>query len=91
MTTKPRQTILDIAVAASGSAHTAIQIAIQNGLSLSDELTPGSELSVPGAEVKTVIAFFATTPAPATAIDKAEQHQLGGIGYMGININFLVS
>ncbi|MCQ2250013.1 MAG: hypothetical protein MJZ66_02770 [Bacteroidales bacterium] len=94
MRTQPRQTLLDIALAACGSPEDAVQLAILHGLSLSQELTPGMDITPPRVSNGKVTAFFAITPQPATAITATPDSQpetFGGINYMGIEIDFKVS
>ncbi|MDR0873907.1 MAG: hypothetical protein LBN27_10665 [Prevotellaceae bacterium] len=87
-----RQSIFDIAVQHIGSAEAEFELALLNGLSLSDEVATGAELILPAPDVaiKTVREYFLNRqlkPATGTTSESIP----GGINYMGIEINFIVS
>ncbi len=85
------QSLLDIALQHTGSAETALDIALANGISLSDNLEPGATLTLPDTQGNKAMAQYYTVNniMPATGVDDALE--LGGINYMGIEIDFVVS
>jgi len=88
------QSLLDIALQYTGSAETALDIALANGISLSDDLEPGATLTLPDSQGNRAMTQYYTVNniMPATAIESSPEAQpLGGINYMGIEIDFIVS
>ena len=63
------QSLIDIAIQECGSAEAAIQIAVENGLSVTDDLATGTILIVPEASNKAVAAYYAAhSIKPATQV-----------------------
>lgn len=91
-----RQSLLDIAVQECGSFEAAFALSERNGIALTDDLSAGQELEIAPEDVdnkRIVAALAAQDVRPATAIS-AEDTVLvpwGGIGFMGIEIDFIVS
>lgn len=96
-TAKDRQTLLDIALISGGHVETALTLAEANGLSLTARLEDGLELTVPepvpGGDVRTVRLYHARGIDPATEASEEDMTACpyGGIGFMGIEIDFEVS
>lgn len=67
------QTLLDVSMQHLGSAEYAMRIALENDISISDDLVPGTELELPAVELsgaqQKVVKFFRSNPLkiPATA------------------------
>ena len=76
-TTRNNQTLPDIALQECGNIEAAFDIARLNGLSLTDELKTGQTLD-------------GVKPATAPSAGEVEAAPYGGIGYMGIEIDFVV-
>lgn len=90
-----RQTLLDVALAQCGAFEAALALARRNGLALTDELTAGETLEYLPEEVlapHVVELLAARRIAPATAPTAADAAAApwGGIGYMGIETDFLI-
>lgn len=91
------QSILDIAVQHTGDVSNAFLIAKENSLAVSDYLVPGYELIIPNGVPfnRDILNYYnAKQIKPATAITEISDEnppQLGGIGYMQIGSNFIVS
>ncbi len=92
------QSLLDFAIQHTGSALNAFAIAMANGISISDEISAGSDLIIPDSVVIDVdIRNYYTSKAiqPATAItiiiDGEPEPQLQGIGYWIIGDDNIVS
>ena len=69
------QSLLDIALQVSGSAEAAYDVALENGKSITDELTPGQELKFTGAQAnrKVVNYYTVNNIKPATDFKDEEQ------------------
>lgn len=96
-TVKDRQTLLDKALESGGNVESAMAMAAANGMSLTETLEDGAELTVPepieGAEGRVVRNYRAQGIEPATEASDEDLTacSYGGIGYMGIEIDFEVS
>lgn len=96
-TAKERQTLLDIALQTCGHIETVLALAEANGMSITDRLEDGCVLTVPepveGVDARTVELYRAHKVEPATEIspDDMSACPYGGIGFMGIEIDFIVS
>lgn len=94
-TAKERQTVLDMALQTRGRLETAMALAAANGLSVTDRLEDGQELTVPVMEgdARTVRLYRAHGVEPATGLSAEDiaACPYGGIGYMGIETDFEVS
>jgi hypothetical protein len=85
-----RQNLLDIALQYCGDFASAIEIARLNGLSLTDDIDPGTELALPDvADTRTVANFKSLGIAPATAIQEGDLPT--GLGYLIIGESFMVN
>ncbi|WP_010664942.1 hypothetical protein [Marinilabilia salmonicolor] len=90
------QSLFDIAIQKLGSAEAALELAVLNGLSLTDELTTGETLQLPGVVNKAVAGYFKgknIIPATGAAAGDDESGELvkEGIGYWAIGVDFVVS
>lgn len=88
------QSLLDIAVQAAGSVEAAFEIAAANGLSVTDELTAGMSLAIPTVHNQAVADRFRVAgliPKSGLRPEDIEAAPFGGIGYMGIEIDFIIS
>ena len=97
MTTQPknRQNLIDVALEHCGTFEAAMQIALLNGISLTDDLEPSVSLQTPEVEKKRVVTNFQSLRhAPATGITTAEIADIAdggeGIDFWGIEIDFIV-
>ena len=94
---KERQTMLDIALQSGGHVETVLALAEANGLSVTDRLEDGQELTVPepveNGDTRTVRLYRAHGVEPATEAsdDDMSACPYGGIGFMGIEIDFEIS
>lgn len=86
---------MDIAIQECGSFEAAYELAERNGLAVTDDLVLGTQLEYIPEDVmkKQVVAHLAARRIkPAT--DASEQDTslapYGGIGFMGIEIDFIV-
>lgn len=86
------QTIFDIALQYCGNADGALETAIMNELSLTDQLQPGQVLTLPDLPGNRAMAQYYSVNAiqPATGLTHTETPP-GGISHMGIKIDFIVS
>lgn len=96
VTVKHNQRLIDIALQELGDTERVFELAQLNGISITDELQPGTVLQVPTADnSKTGIVRVLTQggKAPASADNETEDPILppGGIGFMQLENNFIVS
>lgn len=89
-----RQSLLDIAVQDCGSAEAAVSISMQSDVAITDDMPAGQSLEYTPDKVNRKIvsrlASYRVKPATAITEDDAELLTWGGIGYMGIQIDFKV-
>lgn len=86
------QNLLDVVVQETGSMEKAMDVALDNGLNITDDLTPGQEINIDEELQKDnyVVSDLQLKGAkPATGTTAIEVP--GGINYMGIEIDFIVS
>lgn len=91
-----RQSLPDMALQECGTFEAAFALAERNSLALTEELTAGQELEIAPEHVigKQVVVSLATQGVkPATAITEQDAALVpwGGIGFMGIEFDFIVS
>lgn len=93
------QSLLDISIRLFGTAIGVLPLAIENNISMTDDLEVGKVLKVPAGgefEQRLIADFFKNRNInPATAIDKIRLTEEfvdsnGGIEYWGIEIDFEV-
>lgn len=89
------QSIIDIAIQEYGTAQASFQLAMANGLSITDKLTAGQKLValVKPNYLNTDIQKYYKNKGiqPATAVAGYTEQENGGIGEMIINQTFIVS
>lgn len=90
------QSIFDIAIQNNGNVISAFELAIENGLSLTDELIPGQTIEVttsPLIDIDLVDFFKGKKLLIATAFNGSENEDILpqlGIGAMRIGSTFIV-
>lgn len=92
VTAKDFQNLFDVAVQEMGSVDAAFELARLNDISITDDLVSGQLILLPDqpADDYVVNEFDIKKLFPATS-DKAGDNVRGGIGFMGIGIDFKVS
>ena len=90
------QTLLDIAVQEYGNADAALDIALAAGIMPTDIPASGTALPLPDSaapDVQATSRYAHGGWRPATAVTKEDisAAPYGGINYMGIEIDFIVS
>lgn len=91
---KRNQSLFDIAMQHVGCTEAAIDIAILNDMSLTDDLSVDQLLEIPSVKNKQVVNYYSVRGIfPATAVTLADESgtKLGGIGYMAVKVDFIVS
>ena len=92
VTSKPQQWLADIAVREAGVFESTLEMALANNIGITDVLTPGARLIAPALVDKRVNNYYKMDNIyPATATTLEEKQQGGGINYMAVEINFIVS
>lgn len=92
ITVCPNQNFLDIAVQHTGSVLNAFNIALMNGMAVSDVLTVNQVLIIPETEQNTVLNTYKKDKIePATSITKLQGiEEKRGIGKMKVASTFRV-
>lgn len=82
------QSLFDLAVQTAGSVEAVFALAVANGLGITGTLQPGQLLATVTVREQGIYAYYrAKGLAPATGRVELP----GGIGYMGIGIDFIIS
>lgn len=90
--TLDRQCLFDVAIQTSGSVEAAFALSVSNNISISEPLVAGTELDTVGVvEAQVLSRILSQGIRPATEIQEEDQQPYGGIGYMGIETDFIVS
>lgn len=90
------QSLLDIAIQNNGTLTSAFELALENGLSITEELTPGDNIKVPESNLieTTIVSFFQRKgQIIATAFNASDGQDILpklGIGTMAIESTFIV-
>ncbi|MCF0184090.1 MAG: hypothetical protein HUK01_07130 [Bacteroidaceae bacterium] len=88
---KDGQTLLDIQIVNAGGMEGIIAMCALNNLSVTDDLADGQTLMCAGVVSPKVAAQFANLLGePATALAQGAP-KMGGIGYMAVGVDFIVS
>ncbi len=94
-TVKNGQSLFDIALQMCGNAESAFELALMNGLALSDELVNGQVLELPDVAEKQIVRQYAADNVfPATAITAEQYNETiegEGIEFWGIEYDFIIS
>lgn len=89
-----RQTMLDMAVQVSGSVEAAFDLAVRNGLSITERLLPGMELLESEPVNRDIAIYYAAKrlqPATETDWEPDTKPSGEGIEFWAIEIDFVVS
>jgi hypothetical protein len=93
ITVRNNQTLLDIAIQEAGSIEAAIDLIEQNNLSITDQLTPASNLefteSVSNVDIKSY--FKGNNLRPATGLSLSGPEVKSGISVWKIGVDFKIS
>jgi hypothetical protein len=86
------QSFIDKVLETTGSTENAFEMALLNGISLTDNVAIGQELQVSSTTRKGVVRLFNSKKRPASAIINivGADEENDGIGYMAIENNFIV-
>ena len=92
ITAADRQTLLDIALQQYGNAEAAMDLAIANDKSISQDISAGESITLPETlQNRRMVKYYdINSIMPATAISPSTIVN-GGINYLGIEIDFIVS
>lgn len=88
------QTLFDLSIEQTGSVLSVIEIALANGRSITDDLSPGNKLNarIEGIYfIKDIAEYFkGKNQKLASAGDLEEFDSFGGIGYWILEVDFQV-
>lgn len=86
-----KQSLLDIALQTGGAVEAGIALSFLKGISLTDDLEPGATVETVLASNANVVTYYTNKGiVPATALSNTDA-SFGGINYMGIELDFIVS
>lgn len=85
------QSLLDIAVQTAGSVESAVEIAVENNLSITEALQAGSELIAKGMSNQDIADYYKNKSLKPATWSTPGVDRLDGIGHMAIEINFIVA
>ena len=97
VTAKNNQSLFDMAVQTLGSAEAIFDIAIANGISITDDLTVGQTLQITHksdySQRRTAAYYSINGIMPATAISLTEDISVlqEGIEFWAVELDFIVS
>ncbi len=89
-----RQSLLDVALQTSGGIEAALALAIKHDIAISEPFIRGAEIETVAAVNKIVLNRYQEVGIrPATELSPADLDiaPYGGIGFMGIETDFIVS
>jgi hypothetical protein len=91
ITSKQGQWMGDMAVRESGSIESVVEMAIVNDCSITEKMAVGSTLLKPTPIDRRVMNYYKINNIyPATATEPKGK-SFGGIGYMAVQVTFIVS
>lgn len=93
-TIKPRQNPFDVALIVAGNAEAVFDIAMHNGISITDDLPVGTELYYTDVISSVVSHYKVNGVVPATAIDSIDLASTitgEGIEFWTIELDFIAS
>lgn len=85
------QSLFDIAVQTAGRAEDAFSLAVTNDLAITADLVSGQQITPVGESDEEVVDYFQRRGWQPATKDDPDNVPPGGIGYMGIGIDFVVS
>lgn len=91
MVVNQNQSLVDFSIQHCGDATAVFDLAIENNLSITDELESGAELTITSAVEQQIVDFFANKNIIPATEEKEEDKPLTGIGYWRIGVDFKVS
>lgn len=92
MTVKDGQSLLDMQLIACGSIDGVVQMCAINDMGITDDLEDGQIIKAGDVYAGQIVALYGNRGIePATALDPESAQTFGGIGYMRIGIDFIVS
>lgn len=84
------QSLLDMTIQMGGSLESVFDLALQNNMSITNQIETGLSISLESISDNRIVNYYNTNKlTPATAI--VETQTKGGIGYMAVGIDFIVS
>lgn len=85
------QSLFDIAILVSGSIESVFDIARQNDLSITGEMSAGQTIDTSGFEGNQITDYYRVKGIMPTTFSGKEIFTLSGLGYMALEENFIVS
>lgn len=89
-----KQSLFDVAIQKGGSLETMVELALINGISITEDLSPGQHLDLPEVVNSDIATYFSNKGiVPETTIYESDELTpvLEGIDYWAIEVDFIVS
>lgn len=86
-----RASVLDLAMIAGGNIDCAFELAISNSINITDEIIIGRVYNITLPEQLITIRKDEVCPATAISPEDISVCPYGGIGYMGVGVDFVVN
>lgn len=84
------QSLLDIAIQLGGSLESVFELAVANDISITESTNPGQTIFLNNQSQSQIVDYYRSRGiTPATSI--IDSRQQGGIGYMAVGIDFIIS
>jgi len=91
ITGRQGQWLGDVAIREAGDITSLVEMAVKNGVSITEEITIGDQFMRPAPINRRVMNYYDLNGLfPATAL-RGSFGGLGGIGYMSVGITFIAS
>lgn len=88
----PEQSLFDIAIQEYGSLDKVFDLAEENGVSITDECEAGTILKCNTDNKSNIVNYLDVKGIkPVTGVSGSISFKPGGIGYMAIGVDFIVS
>ncbi len=91
ITVEQGQSLRDVAIQYCGDVAAALDIAVINGISITQQLVAGSTLAIPSVVKKDIVNYLAVNNLIPATDKEHTSSTLSGIGYWQIERDFIVS
>ena len=83
------QTLFDIAIQSCGSAEAAFELAVLNGISVTDDLVPGQELVMPDVVNKNISTYYANKSLTPATVSNEQINEVPRVFFEELPIEFM--
>jgi hypothetical protein len=83
------QSLIDIAIQELGSAEGAYNLAVLNGMSITDDLVPGQELVMPDVVNKNISTYYANKSLTPATVYNVQINEVPRVFFEELPIEFM--